>query len=360
VVFYPLGYNRSLDGLRAFAVLSVLLYHAQIAGFSWGWNGVDVFFVISGFLITGTLLLEFERDRSIDLLAFYKRRALRLFPALVLLCLAFLLLGALTKLGWQSALLEVAIVAAYAGNWTRAFEQGIPGHLGHTWSLAIEEQYYLLWPLALVLLVPLASRRRNWLAAVLALALLVACWRALLYLQGAGINRLYNGTDTRADALLLGSALAFAVRIDRARQALGWAVRALWLPALLVIVVLPLAFPWDGAAMLCGGYTLIAAAGAILVMATGTDGPVRSLLGMQPLVWIGQRSYGLYLWGHPIMSTCREVFELPMAAAGPISIAGAFVCAAVSYALVERPFLRLRYLDQTPARANVLDEASRR
>ncbi len=357
-MLYPLGYNPSLDGLRAFAVLSVLLYHAKIAGFGWGWNGVDLFFVLSGFLITGTLLLEIERDRSIDLWAFYRRRALRLFPALILVCLAFLLFSAFTKVGLERALVEVGIVAVYAGNWTRAFDQGIPGHLGHTWSLAIEEQYYLLWPLALIVLAPFSKYRRQLMLAIVAFVLCVACWRAFLYLQGASTNRLYNGTDTRADALLIGSALAFGICADAVKVAVRLATQWLWLPAVATIIILPLAFGWDSATMLCGGYTLIAIAGAILVMATCADGPVRSLLGMQPLVWIGQRSYGLYLWSHLIVSACQDVFQLPAAVAGPISIVGAFICATVSYSLVERPFLRLRYPDRTSARAGVVGRAS--
>jgi len=208
-MYYPLGYKPALDGLRALAVLPVLLFHGGVPGFQWGYIGVDVFFVISGYLITDTLLKEQAETGCISLLGFYRRRALRLLPALALVCLAVLLFMGLVANSWNQAWREIAIVAFYAGNWTRALGTGLPQYLGHTWSLAIEEQFYIRWPALLLAILALNPTIISSLRLILALVIAVTCWRIFLALYGASADRLYNGTDTRADALLIGAALAF-------------------------------------------------------------------------------------------------------------------------------------------------------
>jgi peptidoglycan/LPS O-acetylase OafA/YrhL len=140
---YPLGYKPALDGLRAVAILLVILFHGGAPGFRWGYIGVDIFFVISGYLITAILLKEFAQRRHISFRSFYRRRALRLLPALIVLCLVFLCVSCVMLNNPKQAAQEVATVIFYIANWTRTFNAGIPKALGHTWSLSVEEQFYM-------------------------------------------------------------------------------------------------------------------------------------------------------------------------------------------------------------------------
>jgi peptidoglycan/LPS O-acetylase OafA/YrhL len=261
-LYYPLGYKPALDGSRAVAILAVLLFHGGAPGFGWGYIGVDLFFVLSGYLITSILLVEHAKVGRISLLDFYRRRALRLFPALAALCLTFLVYAAVALDDPTQGIREVLIVALYAGNWIRAFSLGQPQYLGHTWSLAIEEQLYLVWPLLIwgVLFLSKGSAAKA-LRLVVALAIASIGWRAILALQGATADRLYNGSDTRADALLIGAALALALATPAVATPVASVARYLWLPAAVTIVVVPAFLPWHDTRMLLGGFSLIALAG---------------------------------------------------------------------------------------------------
>ena len=209
-----IGYVPALDGLRALAVMLVLAAHLGIPFMHGGVIGVDLFFVLSGFLITGLLLEEQERNGQIHYPAFYARRALRLFPALVLLLplvgIAAHLSPEIDKATGDLTTGGIPWVLLYLANWPRATGTQL-GLFGHTWSLAIEEQFYLLWPAALFLLVRKRTDYPRALVVSLSVAALVAVHRAVEWLQGAGIDRVANGTDMRADALLIGCATALAL-----------------------------------------------------------------------------------------------------------------------------------------------------
>lgn len=211
-----LPYMPGLDGLRALAVVAVLLYHADLGWFRGGFLGVDVFFVISGYLITALLLAEWDGHARIDCVGFWLRRARRLLPALLLL-LASTLLFAVVFLPDEVAGLRGDALAAllYATNWYFVFEQrsyfetfGRPSLLLHLWSLAVEEQFYILWPLLFALGMRVLGRRR-FLPVVLAGAAASALAMALLYQPDSDTSRIYYGTDTRVAGLLVGAALAF-------------------------------------------------------------------------------------------------------------------------------------------------------
>src|ERR1700712_3611651 len=214
----------ALDGVRALAVLAVLADHGGVAGLPGGFVGVDVFFVLSGFLITSLLLQEHRRTGRIRLGAFWARRARRLLPALVLMVLAVITLRRAFAPDSVSGLrLDALAALGWVANWrfaarhTDYFAQGgMASPLQHTWSLGVEEQYYLLWPLILVTVVLLSRHRRyaspaavrrtvGWLAVVGA----AASAGAALRLSGSGsLGRVYFGSDTRAQALLIGAAAA--------------------------------------------------------------------------------------------------------------------------------------------------------
>ena len=339
----PKGYHRGLDGLRGVAVLSVLLYHSSVI--RGGFLGVDVFFTLSGFLITSLLLEEHAATGTVDIWRFYVRRALRLLPALLVFLVFWggMFLALTPPSFWPRAGGYVLAVLCYVANWTVIYWMPI-GIFGHTWSLAIEEQFYLVWPVALVLLVRLV-RRPTRIAAVLTLAAAASLvWRLSLVLAGASFRRTYAGTDTHADGLLVGAALAVLL-------AGGWlnvgasggvrrrvaAVSAIGLAGLLLTAV-----PVPGHAYGVSALAALATAGIILHI--GTQGSlVARLLESAWLVRIGWVSYGVYLWHFPVF-VYVGVLRQPGEAAAPLfpstlAWAVTFAAALASYFLIERPLL---------------------
>ena len=309
-------HRPALDGIRMVAVVSVLLYHGLVGWSRGGFLGVDVFFVLSGYLITTLLVDEWQRWGSIDLVAFYRRRARRLLPALVLVVVAVAVwawrvaeptrLGSIRGDGIASLL--------YVANWrfvivkTSYFDQySDPSPFRHMWSLAIEEQYYVLFPLVVMGLLALSRRRRWLLPAVLAVvAAASAVEMAVLFDPTTDPSRVYFGTDTRIHELMIGSLLA--VLMVRARELPGVLARLARLApyaAVAALLLLLAAFNrlTDQSAFLYrGGFALVCVVTAVLVASVelAPTGPVGRVLSLGPVVWIGKVSYGLYLWHWPI------------------------------------------------------------
>jgi peptidoglycan/LPS O-acetylase OafA/YrhL len=358
-LYYPLGYKPALDGLRAFAVLPVLLFHGGAPGFQWGYVGVDLFFVLSGYLITTILLKEYTQTGRISLISFYRRRALRLLPALAALCLAFLLYAAVVLRNLPRGLKEVSIVVFYFGNWTRAFRMGLPYYLGHTWTLAIEEQFYLLWPVVLLAVLALNSRVTSALRLIVLLIIVITCWRVILTSYGANADRLYNGTDTRADALLIGAALALALAAPMFLRRIAAFARSFWLPATAIIVVVPIFFPWNDRHMFIGGFSVVALAAATILTAALDGGMLAQILSNPAFVWVGQRSYGLYIWHYPIMLVGHLYFHIPLGFwLTAIEVGCTFAVATLSYKFIERPFLERRYVNRPMEHARSVQQIS--
>jgi peptidoglycan/LPS O-acetylase OafA/YrhL len=358
-----LGHSPALDGLRGIALILVLVYHftgvnGPLPG---GWSGVDVFFVLSGFLITGLILDERKLHGRVSMGRFYARRGLRLLPALLVMlaswCLLLLLFhdqtwfGAVpngSKSGGTVAVLpalgHVALVLTYGINWVHALFHG-HAPLGHLWSLAVEEQFYLVWPFTLLVFLRLPSARRVW--PVLALAFVSAALPFLLYDGGLGKNRIYFGTDTRAVGLLLGAAAAMIWHRRRSRG----------LPARL-----PGVRAWSGVAFVAGVVVVLAnlpvkflIAPALLGLAVAqvvpylVDHPTSVMargLSFRALTWVGKRSYALYLW-HYLWATWTH--PLPLSYGMPLGVAGALACTALSWKLVEAPALRYATRFKVPA-----------
>ncbi len=351
-------YVPALDGLRGLAVLAVMVYHAFPSLLPGGFAGVDMFFVLSGFLITGLLLKEWTDLGRIDLRCFYMRRVLRLLPALWLMLLTIVVFVTLflpediAQATQTDALLAVCNVL----NWARIFEWSEKGLLGHTWSLCIEEQFYLLWPVTLCLVLRSAGSaglaRR-----LLGFALVFAVCRIVLVMGGASVTRVYQGLDTRIDNLLLGCALAAALlegwlRLDddRTRALLRRMIPAAILSLVLVlllahsrsavtfIVVLPLV-----------GISTCVVIGHVL--AAGPDDRWQELFERPRLVWCGRRSYGLYLWHYPVFQVLGPWgFGFSPIQVALVGMPLTFAIASASYVLVERPILKFKDHFQ-PARA---------
>lgn len=314
-------YQPSLDGLRGIAAMLVLLFHCDAPFFAGGYVGVDVFFVLSGFLITGLLNEEFDRTGRIDFRRFYWNRALRLFPPFLALLLVYSLAAPHIWPGyphWK----DVAISGLYLADY--AIPAGFDlTYLRHTWSLAVEEQFYVVWPLAF--LVALRTCQRSRLPMVISSLLVAAlAWRAIRELSGWGA---YYPLDARLPGLLAGAWVA-AMAANGRSIALprGWTMTAG--AALLAAAVLW--GPSSESELKVLGAIPLAELGAVLVITS----PNRWFLDNPVLVWLGKISYGIYLWHYPVLKAVSLAAPpsmlLPMTAAISIGLA------AVSYYTIEK------------------------
>jgi peptidoglycan/LPS O-acetylase OafA/YrhL len=342
----------ALDGIRALAVLAVLAFHT---GASWavgGFLGVDVFFVLSGFLITGLLVTEWQTRRRISLRRFYVSRALRLMPAVLVLCAVLLVIGPLGHGPGSRAALRKGVAGTifYVANWQQAFALLPPFQLtDHTWSLAIEEQFYLLWPVLLIVTVGVARRRSAdplgvAMALAIGLALVSAGLRFALWSGPASESRLYYGTDTRADSLLIGSALGLAYATGRLRR--GRRLLPVLAPfALLTIFAAFATLHRSAAALYLGGLTAVSLTVAVLIagVVLAPASRLARLLGVAPLVAVGRLSYGIYLWHWPVFRYLHQA-ELGLGwwATQLVRLSVTLGAATLSFCLLERPMMRVR------------------
>ena len=310
-----LAYQPALDGLRTVAVVSVILYHNGVSWMPGGFLGVDVFFVLSGYLITTLLMLEVDRTGGINLRAFWLRRVRRLFPALLLVLGVIAAYGAfaadpitLHRLRWDSL-----ASLAYVANWRFVFShqsyfEGFltPSPLRHLWSLAVEEQWYLFWPIFVTvglrvtrfdvkrLLVPMA--------ALTALSVGLMAWIT----RGSGDpSRAYYGTDTRASTLLVGAMLAVVLHewpMTRKRRRARMALQMAGTCGLLAVAGFLVLVHETDRFMYRGGFLALAVATAAVIGAAmlSVEGPAKRFLRLRPLPAIGRLSYGLYLWHWPV------------------------------------------------------------
>ena len=342
----------SLDGIRALAVLAVVFFHADASWARGGFLGVDAFFVLSGFLITGILLEEKERAGRIDVPAFWARRARRLLPALGLLIAVVGAVLLITGGRDGSFAADAVATISYVSNWHFLIEGGgyfaqttAPSVLEHTWSLAIEEQFYLLWPLILVLATR-ARRARRALGIVAFVGAIgsMTLMAALAPDVGGDASRSYYGTDTRAQSLLIGALLAVLmpvlvhrVRPGRLRTATLNLVAFGSLAATAVMWFrLDATSPW----LYRGGFTVasLATAGIIAGAVLLPRGLVARSLGCDPLRRLGRISYGVYLWHWPVqIGLTHSLTGLRGTPLIALRIGVTIGAAAVSFLLLEEP-----------------------
>jgi peptidoglycan/LPS O-acetylase OafA/YrhL len=348
-----LGYRRWLDGLRGVAILAVLAYHFDML--QGGFLGVDVFFVLSGFLITTLLAGEWRRFSSISLPRFYGRRALRLLPAFWTLLIVCAVWARFTPPAEAVARYkEIVLAGCYVINWTAIHCSPTPV-LGHTWSLSIEEQFYLLWPLILFGLLRSGLGRRTILVIVGIGIVASAALRAYLYsLHRYGdphwqenVYRLYLGLDTRADALLVGCLIGLLTAWDllpKSRQFVSRCGVAAAI-SLFSLAYLMVRSRHAQHTLYCGGFTVVALLVAVilvrLIVAPSRFG--KALLETGVLVGIGRISYALYLFHMPIIAWLVPGYR-GWKNPGPslVALGVIFAAATVSYFLIERPCLRLK------------------
>ncbi|MER6267788.1 acyltransferase [Streptomyces sp900105755] len=348
------GRVAGLDGLRTVAVVLVIVYHVLPDPLPGGSVGVDVFFTISGFVITRLLVAEYARTGRIGLWSFYRRRWLRLMPALLVMCAVTAVLAvAFAVPMFRDVWVAVALTAGSAVNLVRAGEpgaySGLTAPFGHTWSLGVEEQFYLAWPLLLLVLLR-RGRARVVLCWVAVLCVLPVIWRTVLW-DPAAAHRIYNGPDTRADQLLVGALLALVLarlRADDPRLVVlrRWAGRLCW-PALALLALIVWQIPITGPSgwnplWYTAGFLAAAVLSACVVAALELcprSWPSR-LLSLAVPAWVGRNlSYGMYLWHYPLIRLLSD-FGVR---GGRLLFAGLTVtllAALASYALIERPLLR--------------------
>jgi peptidoglycan/LPS O-acetylase OafA/YrhL len=359
-----------LDGIRALAVAAVFAYHIGTTGggsaLPGGFIGVDVFFVLSGYLITSLLIVEFRNTRRISIGKFYLRRARRLLPALFALLLTVGVIGAFW-LPQMAARLRGDLLAAlgYVTNWWLISQNssyfGTPGDrpdlLTHLWSLAVEEQYYLVWPLILIIFSLLRAGRRFMLIAVMLGVAASTIAGVLLYDPYSDPSRVYYGTDTRALAPLLGSALAIYAQPWLHRRALPagrrFGLDLIGLAGLGGLVLIALTLNDKDPLLYEGGFLVIAAAGALLVGAAGHPASwLGRLLGLHPLRWLGERSYAIYLWHWPICVLTRPGVDVALKgwADTALRVGIVLALAEASYWLIERPIRRHGFLGRLGSR----------
>jgi peptidoglycan/LPS O-acetylase OafA/YrhL len=329
-----LGYRPGLDGVRALAVVAVMIVHTKIKGTGGGGFGVDMFFALSGFLITSLLVEEFGSSKRVSFGNFYARRALRLLPALFLVLAVFGTIAHFTH-GYEARRTVAGIVPAllYVINWFSIWHYY--GGLHHTWSLAIEEQFYLLWPPILVFLLRRRIPPRTLALIVFGAAMVMFASRLTGRAFGLSEAALYNALPFRLDALLLGATAALVPVLLKRYASTLWGIVGF------AIAGITMLFPLIRLRSAVGS-TVVAAATCLIIahiMYGPRDSFINRFLDLKPLVWTGRRSYGLYLWHWPIFLFMQVEQHLSRA---PIAFVVSFLVAAASARFVEFPFLRLK------------------
>jgi peptidoglycan/LPS O-acetylase OafA/YrhL len=342
-----LAYRPGLDGLRAIAVAAVFLYHSRIDWLPGGFLGVDLFFVLSGYLITSLLLAEWDAGNRIDLRRFWLRRARRLLPAMVVVVLSALVLASIfartdlarTRGDAVSSLLYYTNWHLIIANHSYFNLMGRPSLLQHLWSLAVEEQFYVVWPLLLVPGLVLLGRRRLPFLVVAGIAGSAALmW--VLYNPYGDPSRVYYGTDTRAFLLIMGILLALVwPAFERLRRALPL-LELLGVVALVTTILLFRQLQDFDPTLYRGGDLAAAFCFAVLIAAVAHPRTgLGQALGIAPLRWIGERSYGIYLWHWPVVALMRPGVDISWTGPGVVVAQAAIVLAAatLSFRYIEQP-----------------------
>ncbi len=357
-----LPYMPGIDGLRAVAVLAVFFYHVNLDWMSGGWLGVDLFFVISGFLITSLLLREYEKNNHINVLEFWFRRARRLLPAVVVMISVVMVLALLFARDSIDSLRGDAIAGLlYVENWHLIFtDQSYfetfvrPSLLRHLWSLSVEEQFYLIWPIVFAFGLTQLNRTRL-LGMVIAGILASTLLMILLYSPTGDVTHAFYGTDTRAAALLVGVALALVWTPGEIpapdNKRLGLLLDVVGAIALFMVIRSLITFNDFDPSSYEGGLLGFALWCGIVIGACAHPATqLNRVLGAAPLLWLGLRSYSFYLWHWPIVTLTRPELDVPIPEGIliPLQLGVTLLLAHLSYEYIEQPFRRKRGSPSAP------------
>lgn len=346
-------YIPGFDGLRALAVLSVIAYHLNLPFAAGGFLGVTVFFVLSGFLITSLLAWEWNHSETIDLKHFWIRRAKRLLPAMFLLLIVLNLFIPLFQPELVTNLHKDTIAAIfYYSNWHYIFRDlsyfesfGITSLLTHFWSLAIEEQFYIIWALVILFLFKFVKNKKTAFLLIMIGALLSAVWMMLLYKPHLDPSRVYYGTDTRMFSLLIGSSFALLFPSEQLTSNVNnvrkWTFEIMGIIGITAFLLMVIYTNQYGSFVYQGGMLLLSFTTALLVLALAIPYTViaNKIMGTKLLKWIGIRSYGIYLWHYPVIILMNSEVNTGGIDYVKITfeIALIFILASLSYTFVEKP-----------------------
>ena len=344
---FKLRYNPALDGLRGVAILLVILSHAHAPLFDGAFFGVDLFFVLSGFLITALLLQEFKAHQQLDYWRFYRRRFFRLMPPLVLFLAVYCVAAPFIWPELDDIYSDALVSLLYLADYGIAFFDS-PETLLHMWSLSVEEHFYLIWPPLLVLILRKIRPGRVW-APLLALWLLSTLWRALWVFQGQEFYEIFFRFDTRASGLIAGALLAALMVekpqwLERLQSLRGY---TMWL---VLAVPLLMELSWANQHAMLWGITVVECATLVLLISVQQQrGLIFEMLTAPSLLWLGKLSYGIYLWHYPVVRYLRADYPWPVAVLGTLLISTAL--SALSFYTIERWAMRYRDAPK-PARAH--------
>jgi peptidoglycan/LPS O-acetylase OafA/YrhL len=345
-------YMPGMDGLRAIAVIGVILYHLNIPWFQGGFSGVTVFFVLSGYLITDILIDEWNKNNKIDYFRFMIRRFRRLAPALLSMIFIVTLMVIFTNHpSFEKLRSDFFPSLLYVTNWWYIFREvsyfdsfGPASPLTHIWSLGIEEQFYLIWPLLVILGFTFIKRKKLRVFAILAGVVISAWLMAFLYIPGEDPSRVYYGTDTRAFSLLLGAALAFVWPSQRLSKTLprhaSWVLEVVGITGLMLLIIMFMVTSEFDTFHYQGGMLLLSVITTLVVAALAHPASkVGRWLSVKPLRWIGVRSYGIYLWHYPIIILTTPIINTDGINIWrmTLQIVATLILSALSYHFVETP-----------------------
>lgn len=352
-------YITGLDGLRAFAVIAVVAYHLSFSWARGGFLGVDIFFVISGYLITSKIINSQEKDRSFNFKEFWRGRARRLMPAAYAMIITIFVWAAVFNRKLLTKLMgDITASFFHVTNWWFIFHKqsyfdsfASPSPLKNLWSLAIEQQFYFLWPIVIVGGFKLIKDKSKLANMIFIGALCSAAFMGVLYKPGHDPSRIYFGTDTRAFELLIGSWLAMVYPLKRNYRNNFYSKGAslnkklvLNITSTLCLAIFSFSIIFVNefnAFLYRGGMFLISLNAALLIACVSHPGSYLSrLFSWKPLLWLGRRSYGIYLWHYPVIVLSTPAYEAgnPSYLRVVIQVAATLVIANFSYNYIEKPF----------------------
>ncbi|MCJ8014860.1 acetyltransferase [Paenibacillus sp. KQZ6P-2] len=343
-------YMPGLDGLRTLAVFFVVLYHLNVDWAPGGLLGVSIFFVLSGYLITDLLAAEWSRNQTIDLKAFWIRRFRRLLPAMLFMMAVVVAWVTLFNPSLMSVLRgDVISSIFYVNNWYLIFHQvsyfekfGPASPFGHLWSLSVEEQFYLLWPLILILALKLLKRRGPVFLYTLTLAAVSVFMMLMIYDPNTDPSRVYYGTDTRAFSLLIGAALAIIwpsrkLSVKASLQT-RLALNAVGVIGLVSVFIMVWTTNEYDSFLYPGGFLLLSVFAAMIIASAAHPASlVGKLLGIKPLRWLGMRSYSIYIWHYPVIILTTKTNSDPNVLRAILQSVVSVILASLSYKYIEEP-----------------------
>ena len=341
---YKLRFNPALDGLRGVAILLVILSHAHVPLFEGAFFGVDLFFVLSGYLITSLLLMEMQSAGRLDYWRFYRRRFFRLMPALALFLGTYCLVAPFLWPDLTDIYSDALVSILYLADYGIAFFDS-PDTLLHMWSLSVEEHFYLIWPPLLVLVLRFTPTGKAWRAIAL-LWLLSSLWRIFWVLEGQQFYEIFFRFDTRVSGLFAGALLA-ALLVEKPQFYETMKAQrsyAMWLP---LAVPLLMALQWDNHDAMIWGIPVVECAAVVVLLAVHQhSGLVYEMLTAPVLMKLGQWSYGIYLWHYPVVRYLRADYSWPVVVVAGLAIST--LLAALSFYTIERWAMRMRDAGKPP------------